>query len=162
MRRRRACSRGTVSRAAIDGMEWYVGGIAGVLAILDALTTHIGLKNGSAEETNPLWRHLYSRLPLPAFIALLAGGQFCLSMSLFHLHGQASATDASGSERHRARRTRSPTACSRRQWPAGSPRAAIRSTARPRRDFRLIVGRRTRRPGRSAVKFRSRRALSFG
>ena len=66
-------------------MEWYIGGIAAVLAILDALTTHIGLKDGRAGETNPLWRRLYPRLPLPAFFALLAGGQVCLSMSLFYL-----------------------------------------------------------------------------
>lgn len=64
-------------------MEWYVGAFAGGLAIINAITTHIGLKDGRAEETNPLWRRLYPILPLPAFIALLASSQGCLSMLIF-------------------------------------------------------------------------------
>jgi hypothetical protein len=69
-------------------MEWYVGAFAGGLAVIDAITTHIGLKDGRAEETNPLWRRLYPILPLPAFIALLAGGQGGLSMLMFFLLGE--------------------------------------------------------------------------
>lgn len=68
-------------------MEWYLVGLAGLVGVADALTTHIGLKSGLAEETNPLWRHLYPRLPTLAFFTLLAGGQCLISMLLFFLLG---------------------------------------------------------------------------
>lgn len=53
-------------------MEWYLAGFAGAVGVADAITTHIGLQSGRAEEANPLWRHLYPRLPLLAFFILLA------------------------------------------------------------------------------------------
>lgn len=68
-------------------MEWYVGGVAGLLGALDGITTHFGLKGGQVEETNALWRLLYPRLPLAGFILLLAGGQFVLSMLVFRVLG---------------------------------------------------------------------------
>ena len=68
-------------------VEWYLVGLAGLVGVADALTTHIGLKSGLAEEANPLWRHLYPRLPLLAFFALLAGGQCLISWLLFFLLG---------------------------------------------------------------------------
>ena len=69
-------------------MEWYVAGFAGVLGLLDAMTTHVGLKAGVAEETNALWRHLYPRVSLAGFVALLGGGQFVLSMLVFLVLGE--------------------------------------------------------------------------
>ncbi len=68
-------------------MEWYVAGVAGLFGVLDAITTHVGLKGGVAAEANPLWRRLYPRLPLAGFVALLGGGQFVLSMLIFLVLG---------------------------------------------------------------------------
>ena len=69
-------------------MEWYVAGFAGALGVLDAITTHVGLKGGLAEEGNPLWRYLYPRLPPAGFVALLGGVQFVLSMLIFLVLGE--------------------------------------------------------------------------
>lgn len=69
-------------------MEWYLAGFAGAVGVADAITTHIGLQSDRAEEANPLWRHLYPRLPLLAFFILLAGGQCLISMLLFFLLGE--------------------------------------------------------------------------
>lgn len=68
-------------------MEWYLVGLAGLVGLADAITTHIGLKSGLAEETNPLWRHLYPRLPTLAFFTLLAGSHCLISWLLFFLLG---------------------------------------------------------------------------
>ena len=70
-------------------MEFHVAGLAGLMGLLDALTTHIGLRGRQVEEVNPLWRHLYRRLPLVVFLALLAGGQSAISLAIFHMLGDA-------------------------------------------------------------------------
>lgn len=44
-------------------MERDVAGVAGVLGMLDAIITHVGLKDGEAEDANPLWRSIVVTRP---------------------------------------------------------------------------------------------------
>jgi hypothetical protein len=53
-----------------------------LLAALDALTTHLGLRTGRLAESNPLADALYRRLPPAGFIALYATGGFLISLAL--------------------------------------------------------------------------------
>lgn len=53
-----------------------------LLAALDALTTHLGLRTGRLAESNPLADALYRRLPPAGFIAIYAAGGFLISLAL--------------------------------------------------------------------------------
>jgi hypothetical protein len=60
-----------------------------VLATLDALTTHLGLRTGRLAESNPLADALYRRLPPAGFITLSAASGFLVSLVLARLLGPA-------------------------------------------------------------------------
>ena len=75
-------------------MEWYLGFAALVAGFLDALTTHLGLRHGIAEEANPVWRYLYPRVPVPAFFVLCALAPFAIAMAAFWLGGVAAQSGA--------------------------------------------------------------------
>jgi hypothetical protein len=68
-------------------MELYLGFAALVAGFLDALTTHLGLRDGSAEESNAVWRYLYPRVPVFVFFCLCTFVPVALSTVALWLGG---------------------------------------------------------------------------